>query len=144
MVLRRSRKVRKMRGSRTHGYGRVSGGHRKGGQRGGKGAAGRKGHHMIHYILSGMIRERGFSNPTLKDVKTVNIGQLLERADQLLADGKAQKEGDVISIDVSVLGYNKVLGKGLVKQKVKIITPAISKQAEEKITALGGQIILKN
>ncbi|MFX0093117.1 MAG: uL15 family ribosomal protein [Candidatus Hodarchaeota archaeon] len=144
MVIRKPRKIRKMRGSRTHGYGRVSGGHRKGGQRGGKGAAGRKGQHMIHYILSDMQRERGFSNPTRKDIKAINIGQLLEMANQLLSEGKAQKEGDLLSIDVSALGYNKVLGKGIVKQKVKIITPAISKQAEEKITALGGQIILKN
>ncbi len=144
MVIRKPRKVRKMRGSRTHGYGRVSGGHRKGGQRGGKGAAGRKGQHMIHYILTNRRRERGFSNPTRKKVNSINIGQLLEKANELVAEGKIQKEGDTLSIDVSALGYDKVLGKGQVKQKVKLITPAISKQAEEKITALGGEVLLKN
>ena len=69
MVGRKPKKVRKMRGSRTHGYGRVSGGHRKGGQRGGKGAAGRKGHHMIHYILTNRRKEQGFVNPTRKNIR---------------------------------------------------------------------------
>jgi hypothetical protein len=37
MVVRKEKKSRKMRGSRTHGYGRV-GQHRKAGSRGGRGA----------------------------------------------------------------------------------------------------------
>jgi large subunit ribosomal protein L15 len=61
MVYRRSKKVRKQRGSRVHGYGRISGGHRKSGQRGGTGKAGLTKHHWILTIKNKVFENnKGF------------------------------------------------------------------------------------
>ncbi len=144
MTLRRNKKVRKQRGSRVYGYGRISGGHRKGGSRGGVGKAGSKGHHRIGRIAEMIRNQRGFTAPNAspKDL-TVNIGALDEQLELLLAKKIAIKEGNNIKIDVSELGYTKVIGKGLVKNPLNIHAERITPRAQEKIEAAGGKALLK-
>ena len=63
MTVRREKKNRKLLRTRTRGYGRISGGHRKGGSRGGKGRAGSMGHHRILYQKEMLAAGRGFKRP---------------------------------------------------------------------------------
>ncbi|MHA2075288.1 MAG: uL15 family ribosomal protein [Candidatus Hodarchaeales archaeon] len=145
MTQRKNKKVRKQRGSRVYGYGRISGGHRKGGSRGGVGQAGSKGHHRIGRIAEMIRNQRGFTAPnTSPDDLAVNIGELDEQLELLLAKKIAVKEGKKIKIDVSDLGYTKVMGKGIVKNPLHIHAEKITPHALEKIEAAGGKAITKS
>ena len=78
----------------------------------------------------------------LAKISTVNLIYLEEQADKLVASGKASKDGDAIVIDVTELGYDKVLGKGKISKTFKISAPQFSASAIEKIEELGGEAIL--
>lgn len=143
MVVRRRKKVRKMRGSRTHGYGRV-GQHRKGGQRGGKGKAGRH-KHLWSYVVKyepDYFGKHGFHRPfaVQRIPLTINIGELDEMVDLLLDKGYAEKVGDVIKMDLTKLHVDKLLGNGKVRHKFHIIVNNATEKAIQKIKAAGGNI----
>lgn len=147
MVVRRRRKARKFRGSRTHGYGRV-GQHRKGGSRGGKGrAAGRKHGHMWSYIIKyepDRFGKHGFHRPQelVREPKTINVGELDEIVDFLLENKIAEYEEDKIVIDVTKLGLDKVLGKGKVTKPLIIKAKSFTTSAIKKIEDAGGKAII--
>jgi large subunit ribosomal protein L15 len=143
--IRREKKVRKMRGSRTHGWG-IQGQHRRSGRKGGRGKAGRKsGKHKWSWVLKywpDYFGKHGF-HPIPKSItKTINVGELDEVAETLVDKGLAIKSEKGIEIDVTKLGINKILGSGKVTKPliVKGIED-ISKLAEEKIITAGGTII---
>lgn len=144
MVVRKRRKVRKLRGSRVYGFGRVSGGHRKSGQRGGKGKSGKKDHHWIKTVKMGQIKIKGFTRPPAarSPSLTVNVGELSSNADLLVTAELAEATGDSIKIDVESLGYDKVLGKGQVRNELIVSAPAFSDKARAKIEAAGGSCII--
>ncbi len=133
-----------MRGSRT-----VAGGcskkRRGAGNRGGKGLAGGHKHHwswMVkfdpkHFGKYGFKRPQGVSqvfNP-------VNVDFLDENSDKLLSQGIATEEDNKIIIDVTELGYNKVLGKGKISKALTIKAPQFSKSAVSKIENAGGEAL---
>ena len=66
---------------------------------------------------------------------------LEEKADDLIASGKASMEGDAIVIDVTELGYDKVLAKGKITKSFIISAPQFSASAIEKIEEMGGEAI---
>ena len=78
----------------------------------------------------------------IKKINAVNLNYLEEHADDLIASGKASKDGDAIVIDVTELGYDKVLAKGKITKAYKISAPQFSATAIEKIEELGGEAIL--
>ena len=149
MVVHRKKKVGKYRGHTTHG-----GGHRKkrrgAGSRGGRGRAGsgkRSGHKKN---LFSPLGPHGFTSIYQQEERVVNLSYFTpERVQLLLQQGKAKKEGEYIVIDLTQLGYQKVLGTGsshsplskLKLPKLKLMALAWSKQAEERITAAGGSIV---
>ena len=55
--------------------------------------------------------------------------------------GIASKEGDSIIIDVTELGYNKVLAKGNISKPLTIKSPAFSASAISKIEEAGGEAV---
>jgi len=139
---RRRKKSRKLYGSRYHGYGQV-GEHKGSGQKGGKGNAGGKDHIKIKLLKEGHIfGSRGFTDKGPKTIYTpINIGELIE----LIKDGKVkhEKEGEFIVIKMDQLPYNKILGRGKVDLKLKLIVSketVISKKAADKIQSIGGII----
>ena len=77
----------------------------------------------------------------IKKVNSVNLSYLEEKADDLIASGKASMEGDAIVIDVTELGYDKVLAKGKISKTFKISAPKFSASAVEKIEEVGGEAI---
>ena len=70
-----------------------------------------------------------------------NRKAIKEKADDLIADGKASMDGDAIVIDVTELGYDKVLAKGKISKTFKISAPKFSASAIEKIEEVGGEAI---
>jgi len=147
MVVRRRRKARKFRGSRTHGYGRV-GQHRKGGSRGGKGrAAGRKHGHMWSYIIKyepDRFGKHGFHRPQelVREPRTINVGELDEIIDLLLENKIAEYKENEIVIDVTKLGLDKVLGKGKVTKPLIIKAKSFTTSAIKKIEGARGKAII--
>lgn len=144
MMPHSKRDIRKYRGSRTHGYGRV-GQHRKGGQRGGKGKAGlHKGGWTWTVIYDKKhFGKYGFHRPprTIPEIRNLNIGQIENMLDRLLEQKIAIKQGGRISVNLLELGITKVLGSGKISQPLTITAPSFSKTAIKKIEAAGGSAI---
>jgi large subunit ribosomal protein L15 len=133
MVVRKKRKVRKFRGKRSYGYGSHKK-HRGGGSRGGRGKAGMHKHKWSHTVKYEPNRfgKRGFKVPVgaAKKVKAINLRQL-----EALAAGKKK-------IDLTKLGYNKVLGAGRIQVAMEVVAETFSKKAIEKIEAVGGKVVI--
>lgn len=142
MALRKQKRVRRHRGSRTHGYGRI-GQHRKGGQRGGKGKAGGKKHDWTYTTAKEPDRygKQGFHRPSQlrQQYQTINVGDLIRHLDRFTEGKKPPKQG-LIAIDLTAFGYNKVLGGGNVTLPLDITAPIFTHRAAEKIKAVGGKI----
>jgi len=130
MVVRKRKKDTRQRGSYTHGWGSKKK-HRGAGHRGGRGFAGvgkRGASKKTKYLAvgiqplgkSGMIKIRNKF-----DDKTINIGEL------------EKKFPDQKEIDLTALGYDKLLGTGKLSKKINIKVSKISKRAKEKLEALG-------
>lgn len=142
----KDRKRRKKRGSRTCG----GGSHKKSrnaGTRGGKGFAGThkgKWTWVIKYDPE-HFGDRGFALPQAIKVehKPINVGELDELVEQLLARGEAQKENEKVVIDLSKLNRDKVIGKGRVTRALVVKAASFSTSAAKKIEAAGGKAILE-
>jgi large subunit ribosomal protein L15 len=142
MVVRRRKKARKFRGSRTHGRGCAKRG-RGSGEKGGKGMAG--GHkHKWSYILRYMpdyFGKHGFVRPTKPPKKeTMNVGELDERLDELLRRGIATREGDKVVVDLSKLGIQRLLGGGRVRHPIVVKGAEVVPSAKEKLEKAGGGV----
>ena len=144
-MIRRTRKIRKMRGSRTIGGG-CSKKRRGAGHRGGRGNAGlhkSKWTWTVKYDPE-HFGKYGFKRPQRSILKfnPVNLDYLDEKSEDLVKQGLAQKKDNAIEIDVTGLGYNKVLGKGRVNRPLIIKSPKFSSSAVWKIEEAGGEVII--
>ena len=141
-MIRKKKKVKKMRGSRTCGYGSHKK-HRGAGNKGGRGMAGSSDHKWTWIIKykPGYFGKYGFSrHPSLiKDLETINVGELEEIV--LKNPDKFEKEDGKYVVDVIELGYEKVLGKGKVTVPMIVKAVEISEKAREKIEAAGGEVV---
>jgi len=144
MMIRRKRKITKMRGSRTVGGG-CSKKRRGAGHKGGKGMAG--GHkHMWTWMVKydpNHYGKYGFKRPpsSIAKIDTVNLSYLDEKLEELLEKGLATKEKDKIVIDITDLGYDKLLGSGKITKPLIIKAPSFSNLAEKKVQDVGGEIV---
>jgi len=133
------RKVRKKRGSRTHGYGQV-GQHRKGP----KGQAGLHKQGWTHIIKfePDYFEKRGFTcqRATSRKTDVINVGELDELVDKLAAE-KLERKQKKIFLDLDKLGYGKLLGLGNVTKPMLVKVLAHSEAAAKKIEEAGGQIL---
>ncbi len=139
MVTKRSRKLR---GSNTYGHGIK--GRRGKGRKGGKGLPGIGKHHWSYAIKHPeyLWGSHGFTSHHPKDVITeINVGTLSENMDQLVERQLALFDGDTYEVNLSVLGLNKLLGKGKVTKKIRVKVKYVSKIATEKIQEAGGEVI---
>ncbi|MFW9928758.1 MAG: uL15 family ribosomal protein [Candidatus Thorarchaeota archaeon] len=148
MVVRREKKVRKQRGNRQHGYGRISGGHRASGARGGKGEAGRFKQHLIHHLKAGtagvrtqQVVGRGFVRykKLVQDKKIWNV----ETLNHYLSSTKIETKGTP-EINLADLGVDKLLGKGQLQYKVNVTVTEATELAMNKIKQAGGKCNVGN
>ncbi len=144
MVVRRRKKSRKLRGrTRTMGWGRI-GQHRGSGSCGGFGAAGMHKHMwtwVVKYAPS-WFGKHGFNRPPelVRKPMEINVGELDEKVEAWLREGKAERKDDMIYVDLRKLGFNTLLGRGRVTHKLYVVVPRASKRAIEKIEAAGGKV----
>ncbi len=142
MAQRKPKKVRKRRGYRQHGYGRI-GQHRKGGQRGGKGKTGGKKHDWTYVTAHDPNRfgKHGFhrQDELRQSHTTINVGDIVRNLSHF-TEGKASTKAAPISIDLAAHGYDKVLGAGRISIPLTISAPLFTHRAAEKIKAAGGKI----
>jgi len=138
----KKRKVRKKRGSRTHGYGQV-GQHRGEGQRGGHGKVGFHKHKWTYTVKYDPDRftKHGFTPHRRKEVNAINIGKLDEQISNLIDSKQAEKTKDGVKVNLNFLGYDKLLGKGEVTHPLIVQIDSWSKSAAEKIEESGGKIL---
>jgi large subunit ribosomal protein L15 len=146
MQKRTPKKINKLRGQRSAGYGFTKG-HRAAGQRGGKGHAGSSKHHYQKVMQENphYFGKWGFKRPQklLQNINAVNIGEIDEAADRLVAKGLATMTGKRYNIDVSKLEIDRILGSGRVSRKLNLTgVKSITSRAREKVTGVGGTLDL--
>ncbi len=146
MQKRKSKRINKLRGQRSAGFGFTKG-HRAAGQRGGKGKAGSEKHHKIKIVTENprYFGKWGFKRPQklIDNPSALNVGTIDEAADQLVEQGLAIKAGKKYTIDMSKLGIDRILGSGQVTRQLNLTgVTAITSRAREKITGAGGSIDL--
>ncbi|NJE09664.1 uL15m family ribosomal protein [Thermococcus sp. MAR1] len=147
-MIRRKKKVRKLRGSHTHGWG-CKKKHRGGGSKGGKGMAGTgkrkntKWTWTIKYAPD-HLGKRGFHRPKAVQYipKTINLSDIDENLTLFLDMGVAYEEEGKVVVDVTQLGVDKVLGTGKLTRPLTIKAYYVTPKAEEKIKAAGGEVLL--
>jgi large subunit ribosomal protein L15 len=124
------RKIRKTRGSRTQGYGRI-GQHRDSGSKGHR-KVGRHKHLWSLVVTSepNYFGKHGFTSPQSLHTndKPINLIKL----DQLAKGSE---------INLTELGYTKLLGTGKITKALTIKVATFSKTAQEKVTQAGGKIV---
>ncbi|MDD1745354.1 MAG: 50S ribosomal protein L15 [Candidatus Methanoperedens sp.] len=137
-------KTKKFRGKRSFGGGTHKN-RRGGGSRGGRGNAGTCKHHFVRSMQRGLsFGKHGFKRPlcSANDKVIVNIGELDEAIEQLVADKMAEKKGDAFHINLEKLGIEKVLGSGKVSKPLFITASEFSSVAKQKIEEAKGNVIV--
>ena len=141
MTVLKRKKVRKYRGSHTHGGGSKK--KRRGsGNRGGFGMAGtgkradQKKTSILKEFGNTYFGKKGFVSRNKKNIKAINLENLEKK---YLA--KAKKETDSYHLNLNELGYQKLLGTGKVTKKLIITCLSCSEKAKDKIEKIGGKII---
>lgn len=136
------RKIRKKRGSRTCGYGRV-GQHRKSGSKGERRAGRHK--HLWSWVLRyepDYFGYKGFTSPKqkkIKDLRCINLKDLEEIALKMASN---VKKGEKILVDLEEMGYVKLLGEGKITIPVTVKVPLCSEIALRKIKDAGGEVLI--
>ena len=140
------KRVKKIRGTRTCG----GGSHKKRrgkGSKGGSGNAGAYAHHFVRSLKQGMKKgKQGSGSARHSNSKTydaiMNVGELAEKLEELIKTGKAEERGDAVFLDATQLGIRKILGRGELRGKPKLIVRvnAISGMARDKIEEAGGRV----
>ena len=137
----RKRKVRKLRGSRTHGWG-TSGQHRESGMLGGHGNAGLLRGKKSAVIRYGIELKKKRLLPRLEDKRrsVTSVGQLEDLVGRRdCAHAVSEREGKKL-VDLRALGFTKLLGSGKIQAPILVKIDSFSKSAAAKIEAAGGRI----
>lgn len=133
----RLRKTRRLRGSRTHGWGQV-GQHRASGHKGGLGASGQLKHHfssMLKYDPDHFGHDstrRPNPSVTKRWASVRDLDDLFARIGQM--------DGSRRVVDLAAAGYDKLLGGGSVSSAYSIIVPSFTAAAERKAREAGGEV----
>jgi large subunit ribosomal protein L15 len=109
--------------------------------------AGSKKHHYIKVMQENprYFGKWGFKRPQklVDDMAALNIGDIDEALERLVERGGATKKGRKYTVDLSVIGIDKILGSGKVTHIIDLVgVKAITVRAREKIEAKGGSVDL--
>lgn len=137
-------RTEKFRGSRTHGRGKKAG--RGAGKRGGKGNAGLH-KHKTQYMLKYMpdhFGRHGFKRPQkMVSAKiTMNVGDLEQILDVMKAQGTAAEKDGKITVDLTALGVDKLLGNGQISTPFEVLVAETTVLAKAKVEEAGGHIVV--
>ena len=140
-----------MRGQRGHGWGAKKK-HRGAGNRGGRGMAGsgkradQKKPTILKLYGNEYFGKHGFNRPqkVIEKIKAINLDKLQNKLDYYVENKLITKDKEFYVIDLEKLGYQKLLGGGNLKVKLKISAPYFSENAITKIEKSGGVIVKEN
>jgi large subunit ribosomal protein L15 len=142
----RFRKSRRQRGSRYCGWGQI-GQHRQSGSRGGIGNAGKHKHFWIRTVIEepdhfGHDPFNSFNrNLVNKWINVRDLGSLFQKTVLKGEDQNKASKGPPV-LDLTSLGYDKLLGGGQIRSAFEVKVDRISSTAKDKIEAAGGKVIL--
>lgn len=138
-------KFSKWRGNWSHGWGAKKK-HRGSGHRAGAGMGGRGKRGAAKGTLLQRKREYfgkfGFKKKNVIPMVSISLQYFEDRAESLVAAGKISQKNGVYEIDLKALGYDKLLSKGKVQKKFRIIAAVASPGAIEKVKSAGGEVQL--
>jgi large subunit ribosomal protein L15 len=144
MVVRRIKKLKKRRGRNT-GFGSHKK-HRGAGNRGGRGLAGLHKHKRMRAIkfMPDHFGKSGMKRPikVIKEVKAINLKDLDSTIEELLKNKKITEDKEGIKVNLTELGYDKLLGKGQVKHKLIVEAKYFSKNAIKKLENVEGKAVV--
>jgi len=142
-MARRLRKARKLRGSRTCGWGKV-GQHRKSGSRGGFGKAGRHKHKWTWVLRyqPDYWGKKGFVSRYERRGESINVGELDSLADAMKRQGNLTEEEGRPVLDLSAVGFDKLLGGGNVSRPLRVLASKASEMAVVKVKEAGGEVVV--
>ena len=130
------------------GWGQV-GQHRKHGEKGGRKVGRHK--HLWSYVIRyepNYFGKRGFKTPQSIRGKpnAINISQLDQLTDKLTQQKQLTKTkaGKTPIIDLTALGYQKLLATGKLTKPITVKVNSYSESAAKKIQEAGGQILSKS
>ncbi len=91
------------------------------------------------------IGKRGFKRPQerQKKDKTINISHVEAMLPSLINEGIATKKGNAYQVNLSELGYKKLLAQGEITSPLNLIVKEASEKAIEKVKGAGGKVTLK-
>jgi len=129
------RKIRKFRGSRTVGYG-IIGQHRDSCSKGHRKVGRHK--HLWSLVVTeepGYFGKNGFTSPQSlhRQENAINLKKL----EEIMQTSQEEKP----QINLTALGYTKLLGTGKVTKPLTVRVSSYSKSAAEKIKKAGGEIL---
>lgn len=134
----------KLRGKRTHGRGKKAG--RGAGKRGGRGNAGL---HKHKYMTTVKMKDPHFGDhgfrrhfSLLVKKNTINLAEVEERLDEIILEGFAEKSKNIVTVDLGKMGVDKLLGRGHVRMKMKIVVNEASESAIRKVQKAGGEVVI--
>ncbi|HSA98050.1 MAG TPA: uL15 family ribosomal protein [Candidatus Nitrosotenuis sp.] len=134
----RLRKTRKFRGSRTHGWGQI-GQHRASGHKGGLGQSGLH-KHLYSTLLKFDPDHFGHDSTHPPHPNIIKKWASVRDLDDLYAK-HGKLEGNRKLIDLTGLGYDKLLGGGQVKNAYLVKVEQYTASAEDKIKKVGGEVL---
>ena len=134
----RLRKTRKFRGSRTHGWGQI-GQHRASGHKGGLGQAGLH-KHLFSTLLKDDPNHFGHDSTHPPHPFITKKWASVRDLDDIYAN-HGKQEGGKKMLDLTSLGYDKLLGGGQIKNAYSVKIERYTASAEEKIKKAGGEVL---
>ncbi|MBU1203770.1 MAG: uL15 family ribosomal protein [Nanoarchaeota archaeon] len=141
----RQKKLRKYRGSKTHGGGSKK--KRRGaGNRGGRGMAGsgkradQKKPTILKLYGNSYFGKKGFHSKTRKKIKAINISDLEEKIELWVKQGIAELKQDEYCIDLGKIKIQKLLARGKPARKYNLQVKHASENARKKIEEKGGKV----
>jgi large subunit ribosomal protein L15 len=143
MVIYKRRKSKRLRGSKTYGWGAMKK-HRGSGNKGGAGNAG-SGKRADSKKPSTWAEEdhfgkHGFVPKTGIVFRAINASDIEQKMPHLLKEGKAVHEAGAYKIDLATLGFNKLLSSGRISTKMIITVQYASEGAIAKVEEAGGKV----
>jgi len=84
------------------------------------------------------MAKHGFVSHPRKTVRTINVNDL---ATLIPEPSDAKSKDELPLIDLSKLGYGKLLGKGILDRPIEVRVKKLSESAAKKVEAAGGKIV---
>lgn len=139
----RFRKIRKLRGSRTVGWGQI-GQHRKHGAKGGRGRAGMHKHKWTYVVkyAPDYFGEKGFVPPTKRELRVLTLTELSAIAERLSREKEVLRTEDGrLLVDLKGMGYDKLVGSGVLSVNgLKVVVDRWTESAEKKLSESGSVV----